>query len=211
MDHPSASEELAEAAAELGAASVAVDLCSSDSVPAILEALDGQSAAPVNAVVHSAGVTRDRTLRRMSNDEWESVLDVNLAAVVRLDEGLIVAGSLAPGASVVCVSSISALGGNLGQTNYAASKAGLLGYCRWRSAADGADRSWRSVAPGFIETKMTAKLPLLNRMAAGRFLTPLGAPGRPEDVAAAISFLASPASSGLMGCLRVCGGLFFGR
>ena len=116
----------------------------------------------------------------------------------------------------------SGIAGNFGQTNYAASKAALLGYCRDREASDRSRSSddsggdpgpaWNCVAPGFIDTAMTRGLPLAQRVAVTRILTPLGHPGTPEDVAAAVAFLASQASARLNGgCLRVCGGLAIGR
>ncbi len=158
----------------------------------------------VDIVVHNAGVTRDRTLKRMKPDRWQLVLDVNLAAVLRVDEAL--QALLRPGCRVICMSSIAGIAGNPGQTNYACAKAGLIGYvraCREALAARGG--TINAVAPGFIETRMTADMPVAVREAARR-LNSLNQGGLPRDVADAVAFLASPGASGLNGAtMRVCG------
>jgi 3-oxoacyl-[acyl-carrier protein] reductase len=158
-------------------------------------------------IVHNAGVTRDRTLAKMSADEWTAAIDINLDAAIRITSAL----PLRDGGRVICLSSVAGLAGNVGQTNYAASKAGLVGYVR-ALAAELAPRgiTVNAIAPGFIETRMTATIPFAIRE-AGRRLSALGQGGLPLDVAEVITFLAQPAAAGLTGAvIRVCGGALIG-
>jgi 3-oxoacyl-[acyl-carrier protein] reductase len=135
---------------------------------------------------------------------------VNLAAVVRITDALL-PKALRDGGRVVCLSSVSGIAGNVGQTNYSASKAALIGYVD-ALATQVAPRgiTANAIAPGFIETRMTAAIPMVIRE-AGRRLSALGQGGLPEDVAQAITFLASPGAQGITGTtLRVCGGALIG-
>jgi 3-oxoacyl-[acyl-carrier protein] reductase len=163
----------------------------------------------VDIVVHNAGVTRDKTLARMKPEMWDQALDINLAAITRIDEAL--APRLRDGGRVICLASVAGIAGNVGQTNYAASKAGVIGYVRARAgelAARGI--TVNAVAPGFIETRLTAAIPLVIRE-AGRRLSALGQGGLPIDVAEVITFLATPGAVGVTGgVLRVCGGSLVG-
>lgn len=160
---------------------------------------------PIDIVVHNAGVTRDRTLKNMSESNWDQVLEINLGAVLRITEELLVDG-FRPAARVVCIASINGIAGAAGQTNYAASKAALMGYVQ-AAAPEFARRGGaiNAVAPGFIETRMVEQMPLIPRE-FGRRLNSLGQGGLPSDVAEAVSFLAGPQASALNGVtLRVCG------
>jgi 3-oxoacyl-[acyl-carrier protein] reductase len=161
-------------------------------------------------VVHNAGVTRDKTLARMSPEQWDQVAQINLTAVVRRTEALL-AGPMADGGRIVALSSIAGLAGNVGQTNYAASKAGVAGFVR-ALAPTVAERgiTVNAIAPGFIETRMTAAIPVAVREVARR-MSALGQGGLPEDVGQAVTFLATPAAIGITGqVLRVCGGSLVG-
>jgi 3-oxoacyl-[acyl-carrier protein] reductase len=163
----------------------------------------------VDVLVHNAGVTRDRTLSRMSEREWDQVIDINLTAVIRIDTAL--TALMRAGGREICLASIAGIAGTVGQTNYACAKAGLIGYVRKRAALL-APRgiTVNAVAPGLIETRLTAAMPVLVRE-AGRRLSALGQGGEPRDVAEAITFLASPGAAGINGSvLRVCGGAFLG-
>ena len=141
---------------------------------------------------------------------WDQVLDINLGAILRINERLM-AGALNPGSRIVCISSIGGISGNAGQTNYGATKAGIIGYCE-RLAAQMAAQGGaiNAVAPGFIETQMTAMMPTIPRE-FGRRLSSLNQGGQPIDIAEAVTFLASPLAAGVNGrTLRVCGQNFMG-
>ena len=157
-------------------------------------------------MIHNAGVTRDRTLARMSEAEWDLVLAINLTAQERINEALLDGGVLREGGRIVTVSSIGGIAGNRGQTNYGASKAGVIGIVETLApvlAEHG--QTINAVAPGFIETKMTAAMPLGTRE-AGRRMNSVAQGGLPVDVAETIAWLASPASGGVNGnVVRVCG------
>jgi 3-oxoacyl-[acyl-carrier protein] reductase len=159
----------------------------------------------VDVVVHNAGVTRDKTLAKMTPQLWEQAIDVNLAAVVRITEGLLEEALNSYG-RIICLSSIAGLAGNVGQTNYAASKSGLVGFVRTLSAKLGRRGvTVNAVAPGFIETRLTQAMPFALREAARR-MNSLSQSGRPSDVGEVITFLATPHSQGLTGqVIRVCG------
>jgi 3-oxoacyl-[acyl-carrier protein] reductase len=163
----------------------------------------------VDIIVHNAGVTRDRTLKRMSQAEWDVALAVNLHAVTRATAALL--GSIREGGRVICLSSVAGIAGNMGQTNYAASKAGLIGFVQalaGQVASKGITAN--AIAPGFIETKMTAAIPPMIRE-AGRRLSALSQGGLPVDVAETATFLSTPQAAGITGSVvRVCGGAYIG-
>jgi 3-oxoacyl-[acyl-carrier protein] reductase len=209
VDRPAEAQALSAHAARLGPGALAVpaDLVEAGAPALLAEAV--RAAGGVDVVVHGAGITRDRTLTRMSPAQWDAVIAVNLAAVAVLHEALL--PHLRDEGRVVCLASVAGLGGNPGQTAYAASKAGLLGFVAAEAAAL-APRgvAVNAVAPGFIETRMVETMPLLVREAARR-LSALNQGGRPEDVAEVITFLASPGAHGVSGGhLRVCGGALIG-
>jgi 3-oxoacyl-[acyl-carrier protein] reductase len=168
----------------------------------------GASGSLVDAVVHNAGITRDKTFKGMSEDQFRTVLDVNLASIMRLDEMLLCRSRhvIGSGGRLVYLSSIAGIAGGFGQTNYSCSKAGVVGYV----AARAADVSpWgigvNAIAPGFIETEMTKAIPFAIRN-IGRRMNALNQGGYPADIAEAALFLSSSASSALNGVtVRVCG------
>ena len=162
----------------------------------------------LDILINNAGITRDKTIAKMSIDQWRSVLNVNLKATINLTETFIQNG-FNKSAKVVGLSSISGIAGNVGQTNYSLSKAGMIGFMQ--SVASTQENLYaNAVAPGFIETKMTENLPFFVKE-GGRRLSTLKQGGLPEDVAELIGFLASPLSDGINGqCLRVCGGSMIG-
>jgi 3-oxoacyl-[acyl-carrier protein] reductase len=160
----------------------------------------------IDIVVHNAGITRDKTIARMSPDMWDSVIDINLLAQARIDDALLARNVLREHGRIVAVSSISGIAGNRGQTNYATSKAGVIGRVRAMAPSLRARGiTINAVAPGFIETHMTARMPFGVRE-AGRRLNSMGQGGLPVDVAETVAWLASPGSAGITGnVVRVCG------
>jgi 3-oxoacyl-[acyl-carrier protein] reductase len=156
--------------------------------------------------VHNAGITRDKTLGRMDAAQWQSVLDVNLGSQERINEVLLAENLLGGNGRIVAVSSVSGIAGNRGQTNYATSKAGVIGLVQAHAPAlAAAGLTLNAVAPGFIETKMTAAMPLFIRE-AGRRMNSMAQGGLPVDVAETVAWLAHPASGGVTGnVVRVCG------
>jgi 3-oxoacyl-[acyl-carrier protein] reductase len=202
LDVPQARADLEALAARLGGQALTVDICAEDAASQLIEHLpDG-----LDILVHNAGITRDKTLANMSADFWDSVLAVNFNAPQVLTQALLDNGTLRDNARVILMSSTTGLAGNRGQTNYAASKAGLIGLAR-AMAPSLHERgiSINAVAPGFIETKMTADMPFALRE-AGRRMSSLGQGGLPQDVAEAVAWLAQPGSGAVSGqVLRVCG------
>jgi 3-oxoacyl-[acyl-carrier protein] reductase len=205
IDIPAQGEDLAKVANAIGGSSLALDVTAADA-PAVLVAHLQERHGGVDVVVHNAGITRDRTLARMKPERWDAVLEVNLSAQERLNEGLLSAGLIGDGGRLVTVSSIGGIAGNRGQTNYGASKAGVIGIVE-TLAPELAQRgaTINAVAPGFIETQMTAAMPLVVRE-GGRRMNSLAQGGLPIDVAETIAWFASPASGGVNGnVVRVCG------
>lgn len=170
-----------------------------------------RSLGGADIVVHNAGVTRDKTLANMPEHWWDMTLDINLGAAQRINRALLEGDAINPGGRIIGVSSMNGIAGQRGQTNYATSKAGVIGYVEYM-AEELAERdiTVNAVAPGFIETQMTAAIPVLTRE-VGRRLNSLSQGGQPEDVAEAIAFFANPASNGVSGnVLRVCGQSWLG-
>jgi 3-oxoacyl-[acyl-carrier protein] reductase len=160
----------------------------------------------VDVVIHNAGVTRDKTLGRMDENLWDMVLNINLNAPHRIDSELFERQAVRENGRVVCVSSISGIAGNAGQTNYSTSKAGLIGMVQaYAPAVAKRGATLNAVAPGFIETQMTAAMPIALRE-AGRRMNSMSQGGLPVDVAETIAWFANPASAGVTGnVVRVCG------
>jgi 3-oxoacyl-[acyl-carrier protein] reductase len=202
LDVPALSEDLQEVAAGLSARTVELDITEDDAPQKIADALGGG----VDVVVHNAGVTKDRTIAKMPEDRWSGLMEINLSSEERIDDELLSRDLLKENGRIVCVSSMSGVAGNSGQTNYATSKAGVIGMVE-ALAPELAKRgaTINAVAPGFIETQMTAKMPIAIRE-AGRRMNSMSQGGLPVDVAETIAWLASPASAGVNGnVLRVCG------
>ena len=190
-DVPAQGQDLVAVANAIGGTALQVDV-TSDRAPALI------AERSPDVVVHNAGITRDRTLARMSEDEWDSVLAVNLESIERINE------ALTEVRRIVCVSSVSGIAGNRGQANYATSKAGVIGVVQ-DLAPKLTGGTINAVAPGFIETRMTAAMPLATRE-AGRRMNSLAQGGLPVDVAETVAWLAAPGSAGVNGnVVRVCG------
>ncbi len=202
LDVPALSADLKAVAQRLEAETIELDITAEDAPAQIAERLSGG----VDVVVHNAGVTRDRTIAKMPEERWSSLMEINLSSEERINDELLDRQLLRPNGRIVCVSSMSGIAGNSGQTNYATSKAGVIGMVE-AMAPELAKRkaTINAVAPGFIETQMTAAMPIAPRE-AGRRLSSLSQGGLPVDVAETIAWLASPASTGVNGnTVRVCG------
>ena len=202
LDVPQAAAELGKVTAEIGGEAIGLDITAADAPRRIAE----HFAEGIDIVVHNAGVTRDRTIAKMPEQRWSELMEINLCAEERINDALLDAGLLASNGRIVCVSSMSGIAGNSGQTNYATSKAGVIGMVE-ALAPEMAKRAAtiNAVAPGFIETQMTAAMPIGPRE-AGRRMNSLSQGGLPVDVAETIAWFASPASTGVNGnVVRVCG------
>jgi 3-oxoacyl-[acyl-carrier protein] reductase len=205
LDVPALGEELAGTARRLGGSALTLDITEETSPERIAQHLLDEHGG-VDIVVHNAGITRDKTLGRMSEELWEQVLAVNLLAPQRIERALHGQSAVRRGGRVICVSSISGIAGNAGQTNYATSKAGVIGLVEaWAPALAEREVTLNAVAPGFIETRMTAQMPIATRE-AGRRMNSLLQGGLPVDVAETVAWLADPGSGALSGnVVRVCG------
>jgi 3-oxoacyl-[acyl-carrier protein] reductase len=207
LDRPEDRGQAAPLARELGGEVLGIDLGDPTAPDAVADALsDG-----IDIVIHNAGVTRDKTLGRMKPSLWDLTLAVNLRAVIQVTEQLVSRDLIRDGGRIVCLSSVSGIAGNVGQTNYGASKSGVIGYVRTMSGPLGARGiAINAVAPGFIETRMTDAMPVAIREVARR-MNSLGQGGQPADVGEAVAFLSLPSSVGITGqVLRVCGGALIG-
>ena len=206
LDVPQQQADLQNVASEISGSTLTVDITSADAGEQIADA--AQKRGGLDAIIHNAGVTRDKTLANMDEKKWDMVIDINLNSVAELNKYLLEKQVLKDDARIVCVSSISGIAGNLGQTNYATSKAGVIGLVDATArqlANEGKGMTINAVAPGFIETQMTEAIPFAIRE-AGRRMNSMSQGGLPVDVAETIAWLASPASGGLNGnTVRVCG------
>src|SRR5271157_6039347 len=211
VDVDSAAEPLAELATRVGGTALTLDVTADDAVDRIAEHLRGHYDGRADILVNNAGITRDKLLANMDDARWNSVLAVNLLAPQRLTEGLIGNGSIGDGGRVIGLSSMAGIAGNRGQTNYATTKAGMIGLTQALApvlAEKGI--TINAVAPGFIETQMTAAIPLATRE-VGRRMNSLFQGGKPVDVAETIAYFASPASNAVTGnVIRVCGQAMLG-
>jgi 3-oxoacyl-[acyl-carrier protein] reductase len=205
LDVPAQGAELAETANRVRGTALQLDI-TAEHAPAALVDHVRERHGGVDIVVHNAGITRDKTLGRMSEDQWDAVIAVNLTAPERLTAALLEADALRRPGRIVCVSSVSGIAGNRGQVNYATSKAGVIGLVETLAPELAKRRaSINAVAPGFIETRMTAAMPVGTRE-AGRRMNSLSQGGQPVDVAETVAWLAEPGSGGVNGTVvRVCG------
>jgi 3-oxoacyl-[acyl-carrier protein] reductase len=211
VDVPAAGEALAGVANEIGGTALQLDITAADAAQRLVAHLrerhGGGGQGCVDIVVHNAGITRDKLLVNMDADRWNSVMAVNLQAQLDITQALLDDdGVLRPNARIVCVSSQSGISGNRGQTNYSASKAGIIGMVRaWAPTFAERGATINAVAPGFIVTEMTATMPLGTREIGAR-LNSMQQGGLPVDVAETIAWLSQPGSGGVNGqTVRVCG------
>ena len=211
VDVEAAHEALGVTATKVGGTALTLDVTAADAVDRITEHVRENHDGRLDILVNNAGITRDKLMANMDEGRWDSVVAVNLRAPLQLTEGLVNNGTLGEGGRVIGLSSMAGIAGNRGQTNYAATKAGMIGLTDALSEAY-ADKgiTVNAVAPGFIETKMTEAIPLATRE-VGRRLNSLYQGGQPVDVAEAIAYFASPASNAVTGnTIRVCGQAWLG-
>lgn len=196
------------AAAGINGRGVMLDVADASAVESVLAAIV-EAYGPPLIVVNNAGITRDNLMLRMKEDEWQAVINTNLTAIFRVSKASLRGMTKARWGRIINISSVVGSMGNAGQANYAAAKAGLEGFSR-ALAAEIASRNItvNSIAPGFIETDMTQALPeaqrekLLAQVPAGRL-------GQPEDIAAAVAFLASEEAAYITGTtLHINGGMY---
>jgi 3-oxoacyl-[acyl-carrier protein] reductase len=203
VGYNSGAEEADAVAAEIGGRAVQADVSTAEGAKRLVE-----EAGDPDILVNNAGVTRDTLLARMSDDDWRAVIETNLSAVFYTCRAVARPMMKRRGGSIVNVSSIVGLRGNMGQTNYGASKAGIIGFTK-SLARELGSRNVRAnvVAPGYIHSRLTDVLPEEAR-AVMLTNTPLGKLGDPEDVAGAVRFLCSDEASFITGeVLVVDGGL----
>ena len=211
IDVEQAADALADTATRVGGTALALDVTAPDAVERITAHLREHHGGRADILVNNAGITRDKLLANMDDSRWDAVVAVNLLAPLALTEGLVGNGSIGAGGRVIGLSSMAGIAGNRGQTNYATTKAAMIGITEALAPSLAArDITINAVAPGFIETAMTAAIPLATRE-VGRRLNSLYQGGQPVDVAEAIAYFASPASNAVTGTvIRVCGQAMLG-
>ncbi len=187
---------------------VAMDVTDQASVAAALEKVGAAYGAPT-ILVNNAGITRDNLLMRMKDEEWEAIINTNLTSIYRLSKAVLRGMMKARRGRIISIASVVGVAGNAGQTNYAAAKAGVIGFSKSLAREVGSRGiTVNVVAPGFIDTDMTRALPEAQREALLSQI-PLGRLGDPAEIAHAVSFLASPGAAYITGeTIHVNGGMY---
>ena len=211
LDRPGDAEAGKAVAASINGKFLGVDMSADDAPSIIRDFIKNELGGGVDIVVHNAGITRDKTIGNMDAAAWDMVISVNLTAIVRTNKELLKSGVIKENGRIISLSSTTGFAGNFGQSNYATTKAGVIGYVRSLSQSTKDKKiTVNAVAPGFIETAMTAKIPGMTKF-FGRRLSALSQGGQPGDIANMIAFLSTPGASGISGqTIRVCGGNFLG-
>ena len=191
-----------------GLTGLVLNVNDADGIAAALKEINSQASAPT-ILVNNAGVTRDQLLMRMGEDDWQTVLDTNLRSVFRLSKACLRGMMKARHGRIISIASVIGAMGNAGQTNYAAAKAGMMGFTRSLAREVGSRGiTVNVVAPGFIDTDMTRELSEAQREAMLKDI-PLNRLGEAGDIAAAVRFLASDAAAYITGqTLHVNGGMY---
>jgi 3-oxoacyl-[acyl-carrier protein] reductase len=209
VDVPQAANELQAVMNDIDGDHLMLDITAKDAPQRIARHVKDKHGG-VDVVVHNAGITRDKKLANMKEDGWSSTVAVNLTAPERITAELLDQKLVRPNGRVIGVSSIAGIAGNMGQTNYAASKAGVIGLVDTLADTLEDGITVNAVAPGFIHTKMTAAVPFFTRE-VGSMLNAMSQGGLPVDVAETIAWYANPASTAVNGnVVRVCGQMMLG-
>ncbi|MDO3720265.1 3-oxoacyl-ACP reductase [Marinobacter sp. chi1] len=210
LDIPQALNELRAVTDAIGGKAFACDITDA-AAPNLIADFIAEHFEGIDLVIHNAGITRDKTLGNMPEHFWDMTIAVNLSAEELIDEELQKRKLMRDNGRIVCISSISGIAGNFGQTNYSTAKSGVIGYVESMAKHLKNGVTINAIAPGFIETQMTAAMPLTIRE-AGRRMNSLSQGGQPIDVAEAIAWYCSPASNGVNGnVVRVCGQSLIGK
>lgn len=203
-------EKISSAISDSGGAGrgIALDVSSSESIDAVIKAINSEFGTPT-ILVNNAGITRDNLLMRMKDDEWNSILETNLSSIFRLSKSCLRGMMKARHGRIINITSVVGLTGNAGQANYAAAKAGIVGFSKSLAREVGSRNiTVNSVAPGFIDTDMTRALPEEQKNALIGSI-PMARLGDAEEVAHAVAFLASDLSEYITGeTLHVNGGMY---
>ena len=199
---------ISESLAARGGRGAVLDVVKQDSIEALLADIEAKEGA-VGILCNNAGITRDTLLLRMKEEDWGAVLDTNLASVFRLSKAVLRGMMKARKGRIVSITSVVGLTGNPGQANYAAAKAGIIGFTKSLAREVGSRGiTVNAVAPGFIDTDMTRALGEAQRATLNAQI-PLGRLGQPADIAAAVAFLCSPDGAYITGeTMHVNGGMY---
>lgn len=199
---------ISERMAALGGVGKILNVTDGAAVEALIDAITAEFGT-ISILVNNAGITRDQLLMRMKDDDWSAILDTNLSSVFRTSKAVMRSMMKARKGRIINIASVIGVTGNAGQSNYAAAKAGIIGFSKSLAREVGSRGiTVNVIAPGFIETDMTQSLPeaqkeiMMGQIALGRF-------GAPQDIADAVAFLASPAAAYITGqTLHVNGGMY---
>jgi 3-oxoacyl-[acyl-carrier protein] reductase len=205
---PEGAARIGEHLAAHGGRGAVLDVGKQQSIDSLLADIEAKEGA-VGILCNNAGITRDTLLLRMKQEDWDSVLDTNLASVFRLSKAVLRGMMKARKGRIVSITSVVGLTGNAGQTNYAAAKAGIVGFTKSLAREVGSRGiTVNAIAPGFIDTDMTRALAEAQRSALTAQI-PLGRLGQPADIGAAVAFLCSPDAAYITGeTLNVNGGMY---
>jgi len=198
---------IGERLAAFGGHGRVLDVADGAAIDALVEAI-GKEIGTISILVNNAGITRDNLLLRMKEEDWRAILDTNLTSVYRASKAVMRGMMKARQGRIISIASVIGVTGNAGQANYAAAKAGIIGFSKSLAREIGSRNvTVNVVAPGFIETDMTRDLPE-DAKAAMQADIALGRLGKAQDIAEAVAFLASPAAAYITGeTLHVNGGM----
>jgi len=199
---------ISERMAAIGGIGKVLNVTDGAAVEALIDSITSEFGT-ISILVNNAGITRDQLLMRMKDDDWSAILDTNLSSVFRTSKAVMRSMMKARKGRIINIASVIGVTGNAGQSNYAAAKAGIIGFSKSLAKEVGSRGiTVNVIAPGFIETDMTQSLPeaqkeiMMGQIALGRF-------GSPQDIADAVAFLASPAAAYITGqTLHVNGGMY---